>query len=93
MKPPMRVESELAKNDEEALRLPETLREEPIDDEAVLMNPARVERPDALKVPDVETFPEPSILNNPDIFDVEVATLKEFAVRVLVVVPSVTWKM
>ena len=39
MKPPIRVESELAKNDEEALRLPETLREEPMELEAVEMNP------------------------------------------------------
>ena len=51
MKPPIKLESPLAKKDDEALRLPITLRVDPMEDEAEEINPPyKLESPVAKKV-------------------------------------------
>jgi len=44
-------------------------------------------------VPEAETLPLESMLKRPSMLALDVATLKELAVKVEVVTPSVTWKM
>ena len=66
----------------------------PILDEALEIKPERKRaKPKTSWVPDTETLPLESTEKRPRALADEVATLKELAVRVEVVVPSVTWKM
>ncbi len=78
----------------EALRTPATWRVLPIELEALLIKPPLfVVRPKVVSVPETETLPDASMEKRPSTLLVEVAILNELAVRVEVVVPSVTWKM
>jgi hypothetical protein len=78
----------------EAFKAPATWRPAETDEDAFETKPLfNVARPKDWKVPVAETFPEASTEKRPRMLSEEVATLNELAVRVEVVVPSVTWKM